>query len=82
MSRLSNFFCPFVSVVARVVRHISFGHNKLPFHNNKDKRSTVPAFFLAYLYKFITYVVNFLLRFKPTNFSSFSIHKNSKLRQF
>ncbi|KAK3750491.1 hypothetical protein RRG08_053861 [Elysia crispata] len=25
-------------VIARVVRHISFGHNKLPFHDNKHKK--------------------------------------------
>ena len=45
------------------------------------KKSTVPAFFLAYVYKFIIYVVTFLLGFKPTNFSSFSIHKISETKR-
>ena len=46
MSKLSkNFnFLSFRFAVSKVVRHISFGHNKFPFHDNKHKKDTLTAF--------------------------------------
>ena len=42
------------------------------------KKST--SIFPGLCIKIYIYVVNFLLRFKPTNFSSFSMHKNSETK--
>ena len=44
------------------------------------KNGTVPAFLLAYIYKFIAYVVNFRLIFKTTVFVNFSVYKNGKTK--
>ena len=39
----TSIFLSFRFAVSKVVRHISFGHYKLPFHENKHERDTPSA---------------------------------------
>ena len=64
-----SIFLSFRVAVSQVVRHISFGHNKLPFNDNKHERDTPSALLMTHK-KCTTCVANFL----PS--TVFSIHKN------